>query len=354
MLFVTVQCMVGRVEAFYWYAGAANYMLIHSLSLFFFGVLIAAVYDRGKRRIADLVLASILGFLVGGGNQMTALNVTVIMLVVIGFGVALKKWKEYKPLLVPIAFSLFGFVLNVASPGNWIRAEGTNGMNPVKAVLISFYYCLDYCMDQWSGWPVAILLIILIPLFWKALGNTTFRFPCPLIVVGFGYCLVSAMMTPPLFAVGNMEAARLQALTYTMYILILTLCEGYVVGYVRQRLYSKGKEEGKDFSPAQAWWVTGCILFFATASVLTVIPDPDYFVMSSATTDLANGSAQAYGNALGERMKLYESGEKNIEVDPLPTRPALLYFADIEQNSEDWKNRGICRFYGLESVTLLP
>ena len=57
MLFVTVQCMVGRVEAFYWYAGAANYMLIHSLSLFFFGVLIAAVYDRGKRRIADLVLA---------------------------------------------------------------------------------------------------------------------------------------------------------------------------------------------------------------------------------------------------------------------------------------------------------
>ena len=354
MLFVTVQCMVGRVEAFYWYAGAANYMLIHSLSLFFFGVLIAAVYDRGKRRIADLVLASILGFLVGGGNQMTALNVTVIMLGVIGFGVALKKWKAYKSLLVPIAFSLFGFVLNVASPGNWIRAEGTNGMNPVKAVLISFYYCLDYCMDQWSGWPVAILLIILIPLFWKALGNTTFRFPCPLIVVGFGYCLVSAMMTPPLFAVGNMEAARLQALTYTMYILILTLCEGYVVGYLRQRLYSKGKEEGKDFSPAQAWWVTGCILFFAAASVLTVIPDPNYFVMSSATTDLANGSAQAYGNALGERMKLYESGEKNIEVDPLPTRPALLYFADIEQNSEDWKNRGICRFYGLESVTLLP
>ncbi len=133
MLFITVQCMAGRVEAFYWYAGAANYMLIHSLSLFFFGVLIAAVYDRGKRRIADLVLASILGFLVGGGNQMTALNVTVIMLVVIGFGVVLKKWKEYKLLLIPIAFSLLGFILNVAAPGNWIRAEGTNGMNPLKS-----------------------------------------------------------------------------------------------------------------------------------------------------------------------------------------------------------------------------
>ena len=39
MLFVTVQCMVGRVEAFYWYSGAANYMLVHSFSLFFYGLL---------------------------------------------------------------------------------------------------------------------------------------------------------------------------------------------------------------------------------------------------------------------------------------------------------------------------
>ena len=354
MLFITMQCMVGRVEAFYWYAGAANYMLVHSISLFFYGVLISAVYHKGKRRITDLVIAGILGFLAGGGNQMTALNVAVVMLVIIGFGCALKKWKEYKSLLIPIGCALLGFILNVAAPGNWVRAEQTSGLNPVKAILISFYYCLDYCINQWSGWPVVILMIVLVPLFWKATGNTKFRFPFPFVVAGFGYCLVSAMMTPPLFALGDIGAARLQALTFTMYILVLTLCEGYVVGYLRHRLCFNEQSEEKKFSLAQVWCLAGCIVFFAAAAVLTVIPDPDYFTMSSAVTDLANGSAKAYGDALYERMELYESGEKNIEVEALPTQPALLYFADIDKDPADWKNQGVCRFYGLESVTLVP
>lgn len=351
MLFVTVQCMVGRVEAFYWYAGAANYMLVHSMSLFFYGLLIAAVYDKGKKRIWDLIAASILGFLVGGGNQMTALNVAVVMLVVIGFGIALKKWKAYKALLIPVCLALFGFVLNVAAPGNWVRAEGTEGMNPVKAVMISFYYCLDYCIDEWSGWPVLILMIMLIPLFWKLTDKTNFKFSYPLVVVFFGYCLVSAMMTPPLFAVGNMEAARLQALTFAMYILVLVLCEGYVVGYIRRKwkfVVSERMEERFAFS--EVWCLAGCVLFFAAASVLTVIPDPNYFAMSSAVTDLLNGSAKAYGDALKERAEVYNSGEQNVVVQPLPTQPVLLYFSDIKEYPNDWENKGLCRFYGIESV----
>ena len=37
VLFLSVQCMcpAGRVEAFYWYSGAANYIFVHSMSLFF-------------------------------------------------------------------------------------------------------------------------------------------------------------------------------------------------------------------------------------------------------------------------------------------------------------------------------
>lgn len=367
MLFITVQCMVGRVEAFYWYAGAANYMLVHSMSLFFYGLLISSVYDNGKKKVWDLILAGILGFLVGGGNQMTALNVAVIMLVVIGFGVVGKKWNQYKAFLIPIGLSLAGFVLNVAAPGNWVRAESANGMNPIKAVLISFYYCLDYCVDDWSGWPVALLLIILVPLFWKLLEKTSFAFPYPLAVILFGYCLVSAMMTPPLFAVGNIEAARLQALTFTMYMLVLVLCEGYVIGYLRRKWYKECgcrlsersepnvetvglQQEKSGFSVSQIWCLAGCVCFFAAASVITVIPDPDYFTMSSAVTDLANGSAKAYSEARKARVALYESGEKNVIVEELPSQPALLYFSDIKKDPEDWENQGLCRFYRLDSV----
>lgn len=354
MLFVTVQCMVGRVEAFYWYSGAANYMLVHSFSLFFYGLLISALHNEGKKRKMRLAVAALLGFVVGGGNQMTALNVAIVLLVAIGFGIALKKWKEYRGLLVPICFFFVGFVLNVAAPGNWVRAAGVGGMNPIKAVMVSFYYCLDYCMDQWSGWPVALLIIVLIPLFWKMTQNTEFDFRYPLIVVMFGYCLVSAMMTPPLFAVGNMEAARLQALTFTMYLLVLTLCVGYVTGWTRkkwQRL--QGKEELKAcdcFSVSGIWCLIGCLIFFAVAAVVTVIPDAHYFSASSAMTDLLNGSAVKYGEELKMRMELYNSGEKDVVVEPLAEQPVLLYFSDIKEDPEDWENKGLCRYYGIDSV----
>lgn len=356
MLFVTVQCMVGRVEAFYWYSGAANYILVHSFCMFFYGLLISAVYDTGKKRVFELAVGSFLGFLTGGGNQMTALNGAVVLLVVIGFLTVQKKWSRYKGHIVPIGFFYLGFLLNVAAPGNWVRAEGASGMNPVKAVMISFYCCLDYCINEWSGWPVLLLVLALIPLFFRMTGNTRFRFRYPVIVVLFGFCLVSAMMTPPLFAVGNMEAARVQALTFTMYILVLTLCVGYVTGWVRKKTElaaEKKKVQGQNgFSANEIWCIVCCLFFFTFASLITVIPEPHYFTFSSAITDLANGSAKAYGDALKERMEIYQSGERDVVVEPLPAQPRLIYFSDIKEDPEDWENRGVCRFYGIDSVRI--
>lgn len=356
VLLVTVQCMVGRVEAFYWYCGAVNYMFVHGMSLFFYGLLISAVYAKGKRRLTNFVAAALLGFFTGGGNQLTALNVAVVLLVAIGFISYKKKWKECRGFIFPIGLFFLGFILNVAAPGNWVRAEGASGMNPVKAVLVSFYYSLDYCLGEWLKWPIIVLVIILIPLFWNMAERTKYRFQYPIIVVFFGYCVVSAMMTPPLFAVGNIEAARLQALTFTMFILVLTLCVGYVIGWARKRMEEKAgtvkvtePENGK-FSVNEIWCIAGCILFIGLASVITVIPEPHYFTFSSAVTDLVNGNAQEYGAALEKRMEQYHSGEKNIIVEPLPCQPELLYFSDIKEDPEDWENRGICRFYGLDSV----
>ncbi len=354
VLFVTVHRMVGRVEAFYWYSGAANYIFVHGMSLFFYGLLISAAYDKGKKRKFALVAASVLGFLTGGGNQMTALNGAIVILVAIGFLTVLKKWKEYRALAVPMGLYLLGFLLNVAAPGNWVRAEGANGMNPIKAVLISFYYCLEYCISEWSGWPVILLVAALVPLFWHISGRTKFAFPYPLIVVLFGYCLVSAMMTPPLFAVGNMGAARLQALTFTMYILVLTLCVGYVTGWVHRK--SERNEQGKEvknkegFSANELWGLLGALVFFVLAAGITIVPDSHYFTFSSAVTDLMNGSAQTYGAELKARMELYNSGQKDIVVEPLSAQPKLLYFSDIKADAEDWENKGLCRYYGIDSV----
>ena len=130
---------------------------------------------------------------------------------------------------------------------------------------------------------------------------------------------------------------------------------GYVTGWVRRKAdaASERKEQtAKEmhFSVNEVWCILGCLLFFAFASVITVIPEPHYFTLSSALTDLTNGSAKAYGNTMKERAVLYNSGEKDIAVEPLPTQPQLLYFSDIKEDPEDWENLGLCRFYGIDSV----
>lgn len=366
LLFVSIQCMVGRVEAFYWYCGAVNYMFLHSMSLFFFGALISAAFDKGKKRTRDLVIASVLGFFTGGGNQITALNVVIVLAAAMGIMIVQKKWKKKKALWIPMGLFFFGFILNVAAPGNWVRAEGTTGMNPVKAVFVSFYYGLDYALSEWTGWPVLVLVIALIPLFWHIVKGIDFQFPYPVVVVLFAFCLVSAMVTPPLFAIGNIEAGRLQALMFLMYILVLTLTVGYMTGWARKKL-EKGSAEaavqnrtvkkcetekiGKEFFPAnQVWCLLGCILFFVFASMITVIPEPHYFTFTSAITDLANGSAKAYGETMKERAEILNSTESIAIVPPLTSQPALLYFDDITEDAQDWKNRGAARFYQKEAV----
>ena len=355
ILFATVQCMcpAGRVEACYWYCGAANYIFVHGMSLFYFGLLISAYYDKGKKRIWDLVAASILGFLTGGGNQMTALNVAVVVLIGIVMLTLGKKWSRCRILGIPMGFFYLGFIMNVASPGNWVRASETSGMGPIKAVFVSFYECLDRAVSEWTTWPVIVLMLMLIPLFWHVAGSVRLNYRYPAVILFLGYCLVSAMMTPPFFAVGNIEAGRIQALTYVMYILILSLCVGYMTGWVRRRMDEKAQKNAEDkrFTVSQSWCLVGCFLLLVCGSILNVIPEPHCFTYSSAIEDLRNGSAKAYGEVLRERIEVYHDGSQGVvEVDPLPARPELLYFSDIREDGGYWENIGLARFYALDGV----
>lgn len=353
LLFFNIQCMVGRTEAFYWYCGASNYMLTHTVAILFYGMLISLVVKPRKRPYFFCLITSCMGFLAGGANQMTALNVAIVLFVAAGWLTWKKKWKRNNSIMVPMVFFYIGFILNIAAPGNWIRAEGTNGMNPIKAIMVSLSYCLEYCLGEWTDWSIILMMIMLIPLLWKLVSNTTYRFQCPLLIVAFGYGLVSAMMTPPLFAVGNIGAERLQALTFTMYMLVLVLCEGYVIGWIQKKYYSRmEKANTKQLSLDTIVCVVGCILFLFFGMVITIIPMPHYYTFSSAMTDLLNGNAKAYGEALEERAVLYNSGEKNIVVEPLPAQPILLYFSDITSDTGDWQNRGLSRYYGLDSVVV--
>lgn len=369
-LFLMVQCTPGGVELFYWYSGAVNYTFMFGVSLLFYSVMLSLLNGGGRWYRGRIAAASVLGFMVGGANQMTALNAAVLMAVLALYVIGRKEKGRTMGLLIPIFVFYAGFVLGIAAPGNYVRAASTSGMNPVKAVLISFYYCLDLVFNEWLTWPVAVVLVMTAALVWRGVGRTAFRFPAPFLVVLFGYCLVSAMMTPPLFAVGNIDSGRAQGTVYGMFILTAVLCTVYVAGWARKRYDGASAERtgggycGNDaaesktggrsgYGAAESLCITGCLLFLAFGIMLTLIPSPRRFVFGSAAVDCINGSAEAYGEALDARAVLYKEGAgAQIEVPPLEQKPELLFFSDITENADDWTNRGVARFYGLDGVVL--
>ncbi len=354
-LFVMVQCMVGRTEAFYWYGGAVNYVFINCVGMFMLGGLISAACEPKKnKRSWYLAMASVMGILAGGGNYMTALMIGIIMVTAAILAVLVKKGKFYRGLLIPAAGFFIAFIASVLAPGHSVRAAGVTGMGPVRAVLISFHYALEYALSDWTNWVVLLMIIALIPLFWKAAGQTRFTFPCPVLMAVYSYCLLSATLTPPLYAVGNISAERLQAVIFITYILLLTLNVGYLTGWVRKRMAPVTAEENGGFSLNTVTVLLACGAFLLFGSVLSVIPEPHYFSYSSAITDLANGSAREYGEALRERAALLTAAEEgeDVRLKPLPAFPELLYFDDISADSEDWRNRAMSRYFMINSVTI--
>lgn len=358
VLIMLVQCLrrEERTELLYWYSGAINYAFIFSLELFFLGALISIACGTGKKKTWHMIIASVLGFLVGGGNQMSSLNMLIIAATAILFITLFRKWKKYRILMIPIGFSIVGSVLSYAAPGNWVRARPDNMMSPIKAIFVSFYYCLDLSVSKWITWPVILLTAIMIPVFWNIAKKTDFKFPCPILALLYGYCITSAMFTPSLFSLGNIGAGRIQGLAYWVFICMLTLCTGYVTGWA-QKKYEKNNcpadPEDGSLSPDFCWWILACIGFLGFSYAITVIPVPYYYTATSAMSDIMNGNAKGYARECEMRVEAYRDGTgREVVVNQLENQPELLFFNDISDDPEDWINLGVARYYGLKSVAV--
>lgn len=391
-LLVLIQSMVGRREAFYWYNGSVHYIFLHSVGMFMLGTMISAaiaingtggsaapVKMRRKIKI-NLAAAAVLGIIVGGGNYLTGLVVGIIMALMGVPVIWRKKWRRYKLLLLPAICYLTAFMINVLAPGNRVRADGSMGMNPFKAIMVSFHYVLEYALSDWTGWVVIWMVITLIPLFWKAASQTAFTFSRPLLVTVISLCLLAATITPPLYAIGNIGAGRLQALIYTAYILLLVLNVGYLTGWVQKQLGRKELPDtnksldGKDvhdkinepdeknspsgepgqFSPRLVKILIFCGAFGMLAAVLSIIPEPHYFTFTSAVADIANGRAARYRDAMAERAgRMNRAGtDEEVILAPLPPAPFLLSAEDITAQKDHWLNWAMAEYYGVAAVTV--
>lgn len=413
-LFLMVQRMPEgslRVEAFYWYSGAGNYTLTFSAGLLYLAFYVLSVCGvRRKNRSLFLVLACIMGFLAGGGNYLSALSFAVVSVLFAVYLVNMKiRQGENSRMgmsgksglsdrsgggcrigrLLPAAFYLCGFAVSCLSPGNRIRGGAAEGYGALKSILLSLYYTLSYPLNQWMNWAVLLILALAGVIFWMGFAEIEFsgasakaggaaasekpgekvrgaaasemgsgaqavqlRFAAPFPAAVLAYGIVSCVVTPALYAQGNMDAGRIQSTFWLHAVLVLLLLEWYLVGGLYRRF---SKEQNVSAAPClqngAGGFVRAILLFFVVFSLLAVKGNPDFYTGTSAVSALLNGSAAQYGRENEERLHILKNPREQDAVLPRYTvQPNLLYFEDVSEDPGDWINQKMSEYYGKNSI----
>ncbi len=393
-LFLMVQRMPEgslRVEAFYWYSGAGNYTLTFSAGLLYLAFYVLSVCGvRSKNRSLFLVLACIMGFLAGGGNYLSALSFAVVSVL---FAVYLVKMKIGR--LLPAAFYLCGFAVSCLSPGNRIRGGEAEGYGALKSILLSLYYTLSYPLNQWMNWAVLLILALAGVIFWMGFAEIEFsganakaggaaapekagsgaqavqlHFTAPFPAAVLAYGIVSCVVTPALYAQGNMDAGRIQSTFWLHAVLVLLLLEWYLVGGLYRRF---SKEQNVSATPClrnvsaapclqnvsaasclrngAGGFVRAILLFFIVFSLLVIKGNPDFYTGTSAVSELLDGSAAQYGRENEERLRILKNPrEQDVVLPRYTVQPNLLYFEDVSEDPDDWINQKMSEYYGKNSI----
>ncbi len=349
VLLVTVQRMVCRPVAFYWYNGAVHYIFMYSVGLFLASCLIKGVR---RTRPGVMLCSCFLAVVLGGGNLVTALSGAIGFATVLLWLFLSGKRKRIWVVLPPMICNYLAFAVNIMAPGNWVRQNASGERaNPVMSILRSFYYGIEFPAIRWMDWIIILLVLLLIPLAWRAAGKTEFAFPFPLLVMAYSYCFVSAMFTPLDFATHTVDVGRAQNIIFSTYILALALNVIYFTGWCRKhvRFSLAVNALHKNRFSLRTMYYAVLSAIGAWCLLLSVVPSPEYFTSSLAIHDMLDGSAQEYADTAEQNIEILKGEGSEVNIYEIPKDSQLLTSSDIDQ----W-HFGTKYFYKKDKVNVLP
>ncbi len=368
-LIMLTQCLNGentRVEAFYWYSGAINYTFTFAMAFFWLGLLIRSVYDDSARsRKKKFIGAIFWGFMMGGANYMTALELAIcsVLILFIYVMVRFRKFsisgasedqlKSFGYIWIPVVINLVGFSFSCFGPGNSNRIAETTHNGPVKAVLLALYSVHDIMLNSMTRWEMIVAFLILIPIFWKMAGGLKHKFEHPILFTAFSYLLVASNVTPPFYAVANIEAGRIKALSYFEFVIMMVLTIFYITAYIRQNSEIKSDVDNL-FSRLSSMFIILLAGLIVIGSGLSVVPEHDYYCATSALSNILSGNAAIYRNENLERLQILKDDSiKSAGLLEHTSQPDMLFFGDITPNSGEWINTATATYYDKDEVYLI-
>lgn len=345
-LFFSVQCIPSAHQAFYWWNGSIYYTFFYGVSLMLYACIIMLFYPKKKKNLPLTVFfACILSVLVGGSNFTTSLLSVEIAFLFTAYAFFRRKDVRVHMLIVFLLL-LAAFLTSVLAPGNSIRAEETNGMNPVlacvSAVLYGGYYIL-----KWTGFAEIGYLILITPAALLLARSKNFRFQKPLLVLVFGFLLFASQFAPALYGMGNVGAERQWNIYYYAYYLLITGLWVYLVGFAAtwkktEKLSEKIVSKKKYAYALSAVFLTLGIALYGVQALTGVV----------TAKSVLSGEARAYDERYYEMLSDIENADGICVTEGISDEQAPKFLSPVylSEDADFWVNKQMENYFGLEEI----
>lgn len=367
LLFMFYQVMESPFEGIYWYNGALHYVLMESVLFLNLTAISACIWSNKKLTTTLLCIASaVLSVIVGGGNLVTGLQAEIMMALFILYAAVINRRKLIMT-VIPFVTGSAGFLFNIVAPGNVQRSslDMNSGCSAVMSVLLSFYYTVAFII-RWTPAFVILIWLLLLPVMWKIARQSKKSFRHPVYVTLGAVCLLAAMFTPTLYALGMVGLSRVDNIIQMVYYLCLIIVTVYWLGYLTHRVTDGSGEPNAvthmDKERLRAGDIFGLFLekagrrmsavFLLAALIVWIFTaDKNTYTSISALRSLFNGSAQTFYAEAMERHAVYtDETITDVEVKPYSARPALFEINDLTEDEYNWLNLAVAQYYHKASV----
>lgn len=342
--------MRSAIEGFFWYNSAVHYTAMHGLGMLYIALLIKLVYVKSRWKKVLLVLGSILGALVMGGvNNVTVLQVLLVILSIIGFGLIFHNYRVLWLLPALSAYSI-GMYINLASPGNAKRMIWYEGMklSIPQAIIKSFQSAFTY-LDDFTGWMTLAILVFMVPVVIYLVRKTEFNFPCPILILLWSICLYATGFTPTLYTMGHTLLGRATNMAKVTFQLLLFINLFYLVGWLCKYLQKR-----KVQISIPNTWCFNIIMALIMVAIFAVEPNKGGIYSSyCAYYFVHTGEALNYYNEYLNRVAICEGEEKDVVVSPFVYKPWVLCLGDLSEDPNYEPNRFMATYFGKDSIVCM-
>ncbi|MCM1170958.1 MAG: hypothetical protein NC393_02410 [Clostridium sp.] len=340
-----IEQMPSPVEGLFWFSGAVNYTGFFFLFLIDWALLYSLI-NSTKYIVLKTFLLSLLSFFVVGGNHLLSVLCFIFFMALIIFAVLKKKYR----LIAPCVCAVFGFLLSNFSGGTAKRLEHYSMVGRpsfFKALYEGFFQLLRN-MDDWFSLALFCMLLILLPLFINIHEKNealSFSLKKLLFIVVGTIALLGLEVCIPYYAMGYFGEGRVQDFIFYTFCFCMFGIWYYLLGGVTLML--------KTYNIKYSWNKKIYCLIIMGVLFVGFWGNKSYSTSIEAVRELVSGEAKQYDAEWDERIILYsDDNKKNVVVSEFSVKPKLLFFSDVSNDKNDWRNFVLARFYNKSTVEM--